>query len=141
MRQGIRLYWSGIRHPQTQGKVEHFHGALQRTLDRRGTLPSELQPWLDAFRREHNHVRLHEALAMQAPHHSLATQFTPLSTRSTALGVSGGSLAAQNRLPREARSEGKKVAHQQSAFRRIRPDRSPVTTPDGLLLFHRAARN
>ena len=25
MRQGIRLHWSGIRHPQTQGKVERFH--------------------------------------------------------------------------------------------------------------------
>jgi len=30
MRQGIRLHWSGIRHPQTQGKVERFHAALQR---------------------------------------------------------------------------------------------------------------
>jgi transposase InsO family protein len=28
MRQGIRLCWSGIRHPQTQGKVERFHGSL-----------------------------------------------------------------------------------------------------------------
>ena len=30
MKQGIRLHWSGIGHPQTQGKVERFHGALQR---------------------------------------------------------------------------------------------------------------
>jgi transposase InsO family protein len=28
MRQGIKLCWSGIRHPQTQGKVERFHGSL-----------------------------------------------------------------------------------------------------------------
>src|SRR3984893_11625668 len=67
MRQGIRLYWSGIRHPQTQGKVERFHGALQRALDRRGPLPPQLQPWLDDYRWEHNHVRPHEALAMQTP--------------------------------------------------------------------------
>jgi transposase InsO family protein len=67
MRQGIRLYWSGIRHPQTQGKVERFHGALQRALDRRGPLPPEPQPWLDDYRWEHNHVRPHEALAMQVP--------------------------------------------------------------------------
>jgi hypothetical protein len=26
MRQGIRLCWSGVRHPQTQGKIERFHG-------------------------------------------------------------------------------------------------------------------
>ena len=32
MRQGIRLRWSGIAHPQTQGKVERFHGSLQRAL-------------------------------------------------------------------------------------------------------------
>ena len=67
MRQGIQLYWSGIRHPQTQGKVERFHGALQRALDRRGPLPPQLQPWLDDYRWEHNHVRPHEALAMQTP--------------------------------------------------------------------------
>ena len=67
MRQGIQLYWSGIRHPQTQGKVERFHGALQRALDRRGPLPPQLQPWLDDYRWEHNHVRPHEALAMQVP--------------------------------------------------------------------------
>ena len=67
MRQDIRLYWSGIRHPQTQGKVERFHGALQRALDRRGPLPPQLQFWLDDYRWEHNHIRPHEALAMQTP--------------------------------------------------------------------------
>ena len=67
MRQGIQLYWSGIRHPQTQGKVERFHGALQRALDRRGPLPAEPQLWLDDYRWEHNHVRPHEALAMLVP--------------------------------------------------------------------------
>ena len=67
MRQGIQLYWSGVRHPQTQGKVERFHGALQRALDRRGPLPAEPQLWLDDYRWEHNHLRPHEALAMQVP--------------------------------------------------------------------------
>ena len=28
MKQGIELHWSGYRHPQTQGKVERFHGEL-----------------------------------------------------------------------------------------------------------------
>jgi transposase InsO family protein len=67
MRQGIRLCWSRIRHPQTQGKVERFHGSLQRSLDRRGNLGSDLQAWLDAFRSEYNHTRPHEALAMKTP--------------------------------------------------------------------------
>jgi transposase InsO family protein len=73
MRQGIRLCWSGIRHPQTQGKVERFHGSLQRALERRGPAPSETQAWLAAYRWEHNHVRPHEALGMQTP----ATRWKP----------------------------------------------------------------
>jgi transposase InsO family protein len=66
MRQGIRLCWSGIQHPQTQGKVERFHGSLQRALDHRG-ISGEPQAWLDAYRLEHNQVRPHEALGMQTP--------------------------------------------------------------------------
>ena len=67
MRQGIRLHWSGIRHPQTQGKVERFHGSLQRALRRRGIPQEHLQAWLDRYRWEHNHVRPHEALEMRTP--------------------------------------------------------------------------
>jgi transposase InsO family protein len=67
MRQGIRLCWSGVRHPQTQGKVERFHGSLQRALNRRGFPGQHLQAWLDAYRCEHNHVRPHEALQMKTP--------------------------------------------------------------------------
>jgi transposase InsO family protein len=67
MRQGIQLYWSGVRHPQTQGKVERFHGSLQRALERRGPAQQPAQAWLDAYRWEHNHVRPHEALGMQTP--------------------------------------------------------------------------
>jgi transposase InsO family protein len=37
MRQGIRLHWGGIRHPQTQGKVERFQGSLQRAWEWRDT--------------------------------------------------------------------------------------------------------
>jgi len=66
MKQGIRLHWSGVRHPQTQGKVERFHGALQRALRLRPPY-QEPQAWLDAYRLEHNHVRPHEALDMKTP--------------------------------------------------------------------------
>ena len=67
IRQGIALHFSGIRHPQTQGKVERFHGSMERALDCRGVPATDHQLWLDAFRREHNHIRPHEALQMQTP--------------------------------------------------------------------------
>lgn len=67
MQQGIRLHWSGYRHPQTQGKVERFHGALERAWQKRGGAAEAAQPWLDAYRWEHNHVRPHEALGMKTP--------------------------------------------------------------------------
>jgi transposase InsO family protein len=67
MRQGIGLCWSRIRHPQTQGKVERFHGSLQRALVRRGFPGKNAQSWLDHYRWEHNNVRPHEALGMRTP--------------------------------------------------------------------------
>jgi transposase InsO family protein len=67
MKQGIRLHWSGYRHPQTQGKVERFHGELERAWLLRRGIEREIQPWLDGYRWEHNHVRPHEALGMKTP--------------------------------------------------------------------------
>src|SRR5271166_4921027 len=67
MRQGVELHWSRVRHPQTQGKVERFHGELQRALARRGMPRHNAQQWLDEYRWEHNHLRPHEALDMATP--------------------------------------------------------------------------
>lgn len=67
MRQGIRCYFSGIRHPQTQGKVEQFHGALERARERPDADRWLEQCWLDAFRKEYNELRPHEALGMRSP--------------------------------------------------------------------------
>jgi len=68
MNQGVRLYLSGIRHPQTQGKVERFHGALEKARRLRGLPEPPLQQrWLDDFRQEYNHLRPHEALGMKTP--------------------------------------------------------------------------
>ena len=67
MKQGLRCYFSGIRHPQTQGKVERFHGALENARMRPGGEAWLTQSWLDEFRREYNEVRPHEALGMQTP--------------------------------------------------------------------------
>lgn len=66
MRHGIRLYYSGFRHPQTQGKVERTNGALQRAVGKRGRDPND-QEWLDSFRGEFNHIRPHESLEMATP--------------------------------------------------------------------------
>jgi len=68
MKQDIRLHFCAIRHPQTQGKVERFHGALETARRRRGLPPAEFhQSWLDNFRYEYNHLRPHEALEMKTP--------------------------------------------------------------------------
>ncbi len=68
MRQGIRLYLSGIRHPQTQGKVERLNGSMESAM-RKQPKPEQQswQAWLDAHRQEHNHIRPHEALQMEVP--------------------------------------------------------------------------
>lgn len=66
MRHGVRLYYSGVRHPQTQGKTERANGCLQRALQRRQGDP-ENQQWLNEYRYEYNHVRPHEALGMATP--------------------------------------------------------------------------
>jgi transposase InsO family protein len=67
MQQGIRLYWSGVRHPQTQGKVERFHGTLLRSIEKRRMWEQRTQQWLDDYRWEYNHLRPHEALGMKTP--------------------------------------------------------------------------
>ncbi len=81
MKQGVRCCFSGIRHPQTQGphgqvlvrgvetqgKVERFHGALERARQRPGAEPWLEQSWLDGFRHEYNELRPHEALGMRTP--------------------------------------------------------------------------
>ena len=68
MLQGIRLYLSGYRHPQTQGKIERCNGSLEAAMIKRSKPEGQSwQAWLDAYRQEHNHVRPHEALAMDRP--------------------------------------------------------------------------
>lgn len=67
--QGIRLLFSRIRHPQTQGKVERFHRTLNKKV-RRYALPESIsgfQRRMDDFAQEYNQVRPHEALAMATP--------------------------------------------------------------------------
>lgn len=67
--QGIKLYFSGIRHPQTQGKVERFHRTLSESIRHKGR-PNTLSGWRQALKNflyEYNHIRPHEALEMATP--------------------------------------------------------------------------
>jgi transposase InsO family protein len=66
---GIKLKFSGIRHPQTHGKVERFHRTLKQRTRHRG-LPKTLEEWrrwATQFLHEYNYERPHEALGMKTP--------------------------------------------------------------------------
>jgi len=67
MRQGVRCHFSGVRHPQTQGKVERFHETLEKARCRAGGEQWLSQQWLDGFSKEYNELRPHEALGMKTP--------------------------------------------------------------------------
>lgn len=69
LKQGIRLLYGRVRHPQTQGKVERFHRTLGERLRWAG-VPTDFGGFeraLARFRTEYNEVRPHEALDMQPP--------------------------------------------------------------------------
>jgi transposase InsO family protein len=69
IKQGVRLHYSGVGHPQTQGKVERFHRTLKDAIRHQGQ-PQGFREWsslLALIRHEYNHVRPHEALAMMTP--------------------------------------------------------------------------
>lgn len=69
IKQGVVLRYSGIGHPQTQGKVERFHRTLKARTKHRGepTTMKEWRHWAAEFRQEYNHERPHEALDMKTP--------------------------------------------------------------------------
>jgi len=69
MNQGITLYFSGFRHPQTQGKVEAFHRTLGRAHDHFGfplTL-AQAGEFYATLRFTYKQVRPHEGIGMQVP--------------------------------------------------------------------------
>ena len=69
LKQGVVLRYSGVGHPQTQGKVERFHQTLKACTRHRGAPGSmgEWQHWAMEFRHEYNYERPHEALGMKTP--------------------------------------------------------------------------
>ena len=69
LKQGVVLRYSGVGHPQTQGKVERFHQTLKARTRHRGapTTLGEWERWAEEFRQEYNQERPHESLAMKTP--------------------------------------------------------------------------
>jgi len=69
IKQGIKLRYSGVHHPQTQGKVERLHRTLKERTKHRGA-PKSMSEWLrwaPEFQQEYNCERPHEALGMKTP--------------------------------------------------------------------------
>jgi transposase InsO family protein len=79
LKQGVILRYSGVGHPQTQGKVERFHQTLKSRTRHRGapTTLGEWERWAMEFRHEYNHERPHESLGMQTP----AEAYRPVNLR------------------------------------------------------------
>lgn len=69
LEQDIDVIYCGIRHPQTQGKVERFHRTLARRLRQWGvpTTHATFTTALARFRQEYNVIRPHEALGQRPP--------------------------------------------------------------------------
>lgn len=69
IKQGITIKYSGVHHPQTQGKVERFHRTLKERTEHRGVPASmsEWRRWAAEVRQEYNEQRPHEALGMKPP--------------------------------------------------------------------------
>lgn len=67
--QGVDLVFSGVGHPQTQGKIERFNRTLDETLTHWGrpTALSGFKTTFKRFRSIYNHRRPHEALDMKRP--------------------------------------------------------------------------
>ena len=69
LKQGVVLRYSGVGHPQTQGKVEWFHRTLKARTRHRGApvTMGEWIRWAEEFLQEYNHERPHESLGMKTP--------------------------------------------------------------------------
>jgi len=69
IKQGIKINYSGVHHPQTQGKVERFHRTLKERTEHRGAPATlrEWRRWAKEVRQEYNEQRPHEALGMKTP--------------------------------------------------------------------------
>lgn len=99
LKQGVVLRYSGVGHPQTQGKVERFHKTLKARTKHRG-VPStmgEWSRWALEFRHEYNYERPHEALGMKTPGEVYqAVNLRPYEERPRAWEYTGGMVKRLN---------------------------------------------
>jgi hypothetical protein len=75
LRLGVELWHGRAYHPQTQGKVERFHGTIAADVFAHRPPPdlAACQPAFDAFRALYNHERPHQALGDAVP----ASRYAP----------------------------------------------------------------
>jgi transposase InsO family protein len=69
LRLGVEPWHGRPDHPQTQGKIERFHGTMAREVfaQQHPMTLAEAQGCFDAFRQTYNHERPHEALHHATP--------------------------------------------------------------------------
>jgi transposase InsO family protein len=69
LRLGVELWHGRAYHPQTQGKVERFHGTIAAEVFAQRSLPdlAAAQRRFDAWRRVYNGERPHQGLAFAVP--------------------------------------------------------------------------
>jgi transposase InsO family protein len=99
LKQGVILRYSGVGHPQTQGKVERFHQTLKRRTRHRGepTTMGEWERWAVEFRQEYNHERPHESLDNRTPGEVYQpVNLRPYQARPAAWEYSGGEVRRLN---------------------------------------------
>lgn len=112
LKQGVILRYSGVGHPQTQGKVERFHQTLKRRTKHRGepTTMAEWEHWAVMFRQEYNYERPHEALDHKTPAEVYqAVNLRAYQEQPRAWEYSGGAVKQLN-------SQGLLYYHQQTYF-------------------------
>lgn len=67
-RMGIETRHGRVRHPQTQGKVERFHGTLQQEMEELSAMDiADASSALSHFKHVYNWIRPHEAIGLKVP--------------------------------------------------------------------------
>lgn len=131
LQQGIRVVFSAVRHPQTQGKVERFHRTLAERLRWVGvptTLPSFTRT-LAWFREEYNYLRPHAALGLTPPAHHFTPSRRPTARRRGRGRIPPGSRSAASSARESFTSPGTPISsRRRSAARTSRACRWPTAS-------------